>query len=283
MIQYQRALLVILALLVIQSTMVPSVIAQEGTPGSPSRALVEIGRFTYRASFQLEDGTEAFLIRSSYLVTFLYQNRKPVLKQHFFSVSLGFYFGKTMLGRPIVQSVEFDSLAFYPKWFSSAGDDFNLLGDTPIVEIEGSVNDEQLAYGMMLIDSHAIAQYIAMFGGTFVFSSLEITLDDGSVIDFGDETLLIEVEKKGNEYVPGDAILLGGGNPEYDFEGNIININTGASVPTIVYLDSIIGYFLIGTGIVVLGLIIVHIRGRKVFPIERMKGVLGRNTPEIVE
>ena len=280
MTQHQRVLLVVLAVLVVQSTMVPSVIAQEEWAG---RALFDVGQFTYRASFQLEDGTEAFLIRSSYQITFLFQHHQPVIRQHFFSASLGFYFGKTMVGRPITQSVEFDSLAFYPKWLSSAGYSFNLLGDTPLVALENSVNDGQLAYGMMLIDNYAITKSIAMFGGTFVFSNLMITLDDGSVIDFGEEDLYIGVEQNNNEYTPEDAILLGGGNPEYDFETRMININTGASIPIIVYLDLIIGYFLIGTGIVLLGLIILHIKGKIVLPIERMKGVLSRNTPEIVE
>ncbi len=283
MAQHQRALLIVLAVLVVQSTMIPPVIAQEGGAEGSSRALIEVGRFTYRASFQLEDGTEFFLIRSSYQVTFLFQHHEPVIRQHFFSASIGFYFGKTVMGRSLVQSVEFDSLAFYPKWLSSAGGNFNLLGDTPVVELEESVNDGQLAYGMMLIDNYAITQHIAMFGGTYVFSNLIITLDDGVVIDFSEEDLYIEVFKNDNEYVPEDAILLGGGNPEYDFEARIININTGSSVPTIVYLDLIIGYFLVGTGILLLGLVILHAKGRIVLPIERVKGTLSRNTPKIVE
>ena len=279
MTQHQRVLFIVLAVLVVQSTMTPSVIAQN----NPGRALFDVGQFTYRASFQLEDGTEAFLIRSSYQITFLFQHHQPVIRQHFFSASIGFYFGKTMVGRPITQSVEFDSFAFYPKWLSSAGYSFNLLGDTPLVALENSVNDGQLAYGMMLIDNYAITQSMAMFGGTFVFSNMVITLDDGSVIDFSEEDLHIEVEKNSNKYVPENAILLGGGSPEYDFESKIININTGVSIPIIVYLDLILGYFLIGTGIALLGLIILHIKGRIVLPIERLKGVLSRNTPEIVE
>ncbi|MHA1637059.1 MAG: hypothetical protein ACTSUO_00505 [Candidatus Thorarchaeota archaeon] len=280
---HQRFLLIVLAVLIMQSTMIPPVIAQEGGPEGSSRALIEVGRFTYRASFQLDDGTEFFLIRSSYQITFLFQHHEPVLRQHFFSASVGFYFGKTMLGRPIVQSVEFDSLAFYPKWLSSAGYSFDLLGDTPVVELGGAVNDGQLLHGMMLIDNYALTKDMAMFGGTYVFSNLIITLDDGSIIDFDEEDFHIEVSQNDNEYVPEDAILLGEGSSEYNFEPRIVNINTGTSVPTIVYLDIIIGYFLIGTGIVLLGLVILHLKGRIVLPIEKMIRVLSRNNLESME
>jgi hypothetical protein len=262
--------------------MTPTAIAQEG-PGIPNRTITDIGEFTYRASFQLEDGTEVFLVRSKFLITFLHQHSNPVLRQHFFSASLGFYFGKTMLGRPIAQSVEFDNFAFYPKWLSSAGEYVDLVDRVALIELPNSVGDGQLAYNMMLIDTHALTQNMAMFGGTFEFTNLRITLDDGSIIEFGDQDLQIEVIQNSNDYVPENAELFSEGNLEVDHDYNIIYINTGISVPLIVYVDLVLGYFLIGTGIVFLGLIILHRKGKITLPTDRLKGVFARTPPGVAE
>ena len=71
---HQRVFIFVLVVLMVQSTMVPSVAAQNEPPAGMDRALFEVGRFTYQASFQLDDGTEAFLIRGSYEITFLFQH-----------------------------------------------------------------------------------------------------------------------------------------------------------------------------------------------------------------
>lgn len=87
----------------------------------PGITVFEVDSFTYRASFLLTDGTEALLLRGRFEVFYLYRHHHPTVSEHVMSVTLGFYYGKTILGRQLLTNVTVDSLSFLPQWHDSAG------------------------------------------------------------------------------------------------------------------------------------------------------------------
>jgi len=274
----QNLLMIVLALLMIQGMMSPTVAAQDVEPPNVIEVgLIEVGYFTYKAKFTFDDGTELFTLRSAYRANYLFQQTKGY---HFLSVSFGFYFGKTMIGRSVVQSVEFDKISFYPKWKNSAGYSFDLLGDTPVAEINGTIEDGEIVNEMMMIDDAAISRMLPMFGGAYVFTNLTVVLDGGEIVDFGENDIQISVEQYGNEFSPRDAVVSGGDDLEYETETRVVLINTQASAPFILLLDMILGIFILGTSGVIVILTILHVKGRIVLPLDRFKGVLIRQIPD---
>jgi hypothetical protein len=271
MVNRTSVLVIFLALTLIMVVQTPTVRAQEGVPGVPGAALFEVDSFTYRASFRLADGTEAFLIRSSYRATYLYQHHQPSVNQHYMSASVGFYFGKTMIGRSIVQSVTFDEIAFYPFWTDSAGIDHDLLFDEALFSVHDNVTDGMLVGGMLLIDDEAISQYLPMIGGTYVFTGLEVLLDDGATMTVGDGSFQIQVQKYSNEYIPRAAVLEDSDNVSYESDSRYITLTSAASTPLIVFLDLVIGSTLLGTGTVLLALVVLHMKGKIVLPLDRVR------------
>ncbi|MHA1575944.1 MAG: hypothetical protein ACTSU3_01145, partial [Candidatus Thorarchaeota archaeon] len=185
-------LIIVFALLVIQGMMFPTTVAAQDRepPSAIERGLIDVGLFTYKAKFTFDDGTELFTLRSAYRANYLRQQTKG---HHFLSVSFGFYFGKTMIGRSVIQKLEFDKIAYYPKWQSSAGYSFDLLGDIPLAEINGTIEDGVIISDMLLIDDDAISRMLPMFGGTYVFTNFTVVLDDGDLIDFGGNEIQISV------------------------------------------------------------------------------------------
>ncbi|MHA1480167.1 MAG: hypothetical protein ACTSQZ_01920 [Candidatus Thorarchaeota archaeon] len=277
----RNLLMIVLALLMIQGMMTPTVVAQEGPGGGGmARILFEVGLFTYQAQFTFADGTPMFTLRSSYRANFLYQHHNPVVRHHYLSVSFGFYFEKTMIGRSMVQSLEFDKVAFYSKWQNSAGYSFDLLGDIPLVEINGSIEDGKIVNGMILIDDEAANQLLPMFGGTYVFTNLTVLLDGGEIVNFGENDIQISVEQYGSEIKPRDAIVSGGNDLESETDSGIVLINTQASAPIIFLIDMIFGVFILGTSGVIVILTILHLKGKIILPLDRFKGVLIRQVQD---
>ncbi|MDF1538190.1 MAG: hypothetical protein P1Q69_04745 [Candidatus Thorarchaeota archaeon] len=276
--RFARVLLLVLILAVAPSIFTQPVAAQEPGGGGAQRALFEVGDFTYRASFQLEDGTEALLIRSAYKAMFLYQHHQPTLNHHYISVSIGFYFGKTVLGRSLIESMNYDEIAFYPKWQDSAGYAYDMYLDTAVFSITGSMTDGRLVGGYMLIDDNAISQYLPMFGGTLVLSGLVLGLIDGSEVSFGDEPISITLEKYSNKFYPENATLTEG-DITYESSDGYINISTAGASQVVVLIDLFIGLAMIGTAgtVVLLGLL--HLRGMVKLPISRITSMIQRPVP----
>ncbi|MHA1906697.1 MAG: hypothetical protein ACW98Y_05350 [Candidatus Thorarchaeota archaeon] len=247
-------------------------------PGSGmERAFFEIDYFTYRAAFKLADGSEALLIRSSYRVNFLYQHHHPTLNHHYMSATVGFYFGKTMLGRSLIQNMSFDEVAFYPKWQDSAGYAHDLFLDTPLFTVSGPMTDGRMISGSLLIDDNALSQYIPMFGGYLTITGLKLDLIDGSEVTF-DDTFYIELAKYSNEHYPRNATLTGE-DVNFDVSDGYVNIlNVGPS-QFIVLLDLILGLAILGTAGVVVVMGILHVRGRITIPIISRFAMSVRGTP----
>ncbi len=272
----------VLVLCVAPSILAHPAAAQEGEPGGGGmqRAFFEIDYFSYRASFKLADGTEALLLRSAYKVNFLYQHHQPTLNEHYMTATIGFYFGKTLLGRPLVQNMSFDEIAFYPKWSDSAGYDHDLFLVTPIFSITGSLNDGQMVSKSMLIDNDAISQYLPMFGGYLVISGLALTLIDGSNVVFENE-FYIELEKYSNERFPRNATLTG---DDVDFtvsDGYVNILNVGPS-QSIILVDLILGIIMMGTAGIVVVLGILHVKGRLSVPIfTRISTIIRGTSPPL--
>ncbi len=275
--KFARVMLLVLVLAVAPSIFTQPVAAQEGG-GGPQRALFEVGEFTYRASFQLEDGTEALLIRSAYKAMFLYQHHQPTLNHHYMSVSVGFYFGKTLLGRSLIQSMTFDEIAFYPKWEDSAGYPHDLYLDTAAFSITGSMTDGRLVGGYMLLDDDAISRYLPMFGGTLVLSGLVLELIDGSEVSFTDEPISITLEKYSNEFYPENATLTDG-DITYESSDGYISISTTGAPQIVILIDLLIGLAMIGTAGIVFLLGLLHLRGMVKLPISRITSMIHRPIP----
>ena len=248
--------------------------------GGIGRAFFEIDYFTYRAAFKLDDGSQALLIRSSYKINFLYQHHHPTLNFHYMSATIGFYFGKTMLGRSLVQNMSFDEVAFYPKWRDSAGYAHDLFLDTPVLSITGPMTDGRMVSGSLLIDGDALSQYLPMFGGYLVISGLKLDLIDGSKVAF-DDTFYIELAKYSNEHVPRNATLTGEG-VDFDIREGYVNILNVGPAQLVVLLDLILGLAIIGTAGVVVALGILHVKGRITLPIiSRMTAAIRNTSPPL--
>ncbi|MFW9918353.1 MAG: hypothetical protein ACFFED_02045 [Candidatus Thorarchaeota archaeon] len=269
--RFAGLLVVLLVIAVVPSMYAQPVAAQEPGGGGMQRAFFEVDYFTYRAAFELADGTEAVVLRSSYKVNFLYQHHHPTLNEHYISVTMGFYFGKTMLGRPLVQNMTFDEIAFYPKWRNSAGYYHDYLNVLPVFSTSGAMADGKMFGGFLLIDNDALSQYIPMFGGYIVFDGLRITLIDGSVIDYSDSTFMIELEKRSNDVLPQNATLTGN-DIDYTSDDGYIHINTMGAAQPVVLIDLILGIAILSTASLVVVLGVLHVKGRITLPISRLKG-----------
>jgi len=269
--------MIILLVIAVVPMYAQPVAAQEPGAGMAQRAFFEVDRFTYRAAFELADGTEVLLLRSSYKVNFLYQHHQPTLNEHYMTVSMAFYYGKTALGRPLIQNLTFDSMAFYPKWRNSAGYYFDRLDSIPVFSHSGTFEDGKMFGGFLLLDNDAISQYLPMFGGYIVFEGLKMTLIDGSVLDYSDTTLTIDVEKYSNEVYPRNATLTGD-DVEYTSADGYIHINTlGVSQPIII-IDMFVALSILSTAGIAVVLGVLHIKGRITLPISRLRGIV--NTSE---
>ncbi len=271
----KRTPIIVITMFAVLLLSINGVAAQE-PGGGPSRYYSEAGAFTYRASFQLQDGSEIFLLRSAYTATF-YSQMQPPTRHHYFSVSVGFYYGKTMLNRPIIQNITFESLSFYPKWKNSAGYSFNLIDDSAIFTVNGTVRDGERLGGFMLIDDNALSQYLPMIGGTYVFKDLSFHLIDGTVFTLGD--ISIELEKNNNKWLPENAIITGSDDVTYESDDQYAYIKMDASTPLIVFVDLIVGSALIAAFSIIVIALVLHLKGIITLPIERIRSVVSTQEP----
>jgi len=264
---FAQVMVIILVIAVGPGLLALPAAAQEGpgVGGGMERAFFEIDFFSYRAAFKLADGTDALLIRSSYKINFLYQHHHPTLNEHYMTVTLGFYFGKTMLGRPLIQNMSFDEITFYPKWQDSAGYPHDLFMDTPVLTISGPMTDGRMVGGSLLIDSDAISQYLPMYGGYLVISGLKLDLIDGTKVEIAD-TFYIELEKYSNEFYPRNATLTGE-NLDFDIDDGYVNIKDVGPSQFVMLLDLFLGIAIIGTTGVAVVMGILHAKGRITIPI----------------
>jgi hypothetical protein len=131
-----------------------------------------VDEFGYRLSFRLEDGLEIFSIRATFRVTYTYAQEietvgEPFFRRHNMYALVGFYYGKTMLGRAVISDVLADYIAFYPKWHDSAGYPHDMLPIFPMFMLNDTIRDGQLIGTSILMDDESVASYISEFGGTF--------------------------------------------------------------------------------------------------------------------
>jgi hypothetical protein len=239
----------------------------------PEATSYEVDAFTYRASLRLPDGTEGLLMRGSFTVTFLYEHHQPTVNELYMSVYIGFYYGKTMLGRSVVQSIKIASIAFYPKWYDSRGYPHDLYMVAPLFVLNDSIDDGQLTGGIFLMDGDAVSQYIMEFGGTVVIDKLAFVLGDGLEVPLAQDRVEIILEKYYNDYGPQAASLHDTDNLTFTSDSSMLTVtaNGAAIVPYIVILDTLVGFFLICTGCVLVLLIILHLTGRMKLPFGRMR------------
>ncbi len=251
-----------------------AVVAQQGE--SPGAQVFEVDSFTYRASFKLGDGTEAMQIRARFTMYYFYKHHQPTVNEHHLSAVVGFYFGKTLLGRPLVSAAETNSIAFYPWWYDSQGWKHDLLMETPLVSVAGAIDDSVMESGMILVDSEAVSQIIPGFGGTFVIDGLRFDMDDASVQVVTEGIIQIRLEKQYNDFEPEIATLSGADNLSYTSDPSIITISMTGSAPLIMWVDYVLGLSLIGLGVLAVALIALHMTGRVTLPLGRIRQAMIR-------
>lgn len=275
---HSKFLLVVFTLVIIPGFMTPGAAQIIESPGPITYSFDEVDTFTYRVSFRLADGTEAFLIRSRFWVSFLFIRHQPPIRFHYMSADVAFYYGKTMLGRSLVQDVSVENAAFYPMWDDSGGYSHDLLNEAPLVTVNGTIRDGLRIGNTMLIDENALSNNLPMFGGHFVFEGLTFTLNDGSEFVVEEGELQIDLEKQTNDVTLLTPTLSGGDTQNYTSDSYAMIVNTAGFTPIIVLLDMFLGFTMIGTGSVIFVLLILHIKGKIKLPFTKVRGLLIRQT-----
>jgi hypothetical protein len=258
-------MMLVLAFVIVLGSLPQGVVAEnqelDFTPSTPYQ-IWERDSFTYRVSFRLSDGTELFVIRSKFTILYFYHDGYPPANEFHMTASVGFYYGKTVLGRPIVSGISVEDLSFYPKWIDSAGLEHDLVMDIPMFRLNSSVFDGMRTGGMFMLDPDAVISYLPRFGGTFVLRGVSITLDDGTEFKLSDDTIQIVLDKHNNNLYADNATILGDGGLTYTSNGEIATLAAVGSAPFVVLLDLILAYSLIGLGGSAVLLIFLHIKGR---------------------
>lgn len=276
-------LVVFFAVMVMMGTNAPNLTAavtDTGQSPSPAAQTFEIDAFTYRVSIRLPDGTEGLLVRGRFTVIYLYEHHQPTVTEHYMSVSVGFYYGETVLGRAVLQNITCNSIAFYPKWHDSTGRLHDLYMTTHLFVLNDSIRNGQLVGEMLLMDPESASRYISDFGGTLVINGLTFVLSDGTEVVVTEGTIEIVLEKFYNDYAPAPAVLGGSSNLTYSVDSAMMTVVAGgsASVPFIVVLDTFIAVAIAGTACALMILIILHLTGHMRLPFGKVRTRLLRQT-----
>jgi hypothetical protein len=227
----------------------------------------DVDEFTYRISFQLEDGTESFLIRSRFGLTYLYQHHQPTVSQHHMWGVLGFYYGKTALGRNIIANITFDSMAFFPILQGADGIYHDFKDERALFERVGWIPDGYKLGGNMLLDDLAISKVAHMFGGTLVIKNLVLDLD-GEEVEMGD--IEIKITKHYNENDPYAAEMESEQDLTYRSDvTNLIAIGEGMA-PFLVSLDGVLSILIFGALIMFVALLLLHVKGMIRLPFHKI-------------
>jgi hypothetical protein len=235
-----------------------------------------IDKFGYRLSFRLEDGVEIFLLRVTFRVTYTYalqDTDAPNFSRHNMYVLVGFYYGKTMLGRPVIKNVLTNYIAFYPKWHDSAGYPHDLLPILPMLMLNDTIRDRQLAVTTTTIDDAALSSHISEFGGTFVFSGLTFVMDDGSEILLSEEDVQVRVEKHNNEIDPREAVLLNADSVTYTSDTDHFTATLNGVAPWFVAFDAVLAVILWGSFFTFSALAVLHANGRIRLPLHKLRRI----------
>jgi hypothetical protein len=273
--------LALIMLMVIPGVMLPTAHAADyrGHNLVPALSQRKIDEFGYRLSFRLEDGVEIFSMRATFRITYLYTQQSPQtsgdpdFSRHNMYTFVGFYYGKTMLGRPVIRNVLADYIAFYPKWHDSAGYPHDLLPSLPMLMLNDTIGDGQLAATTIIIDDAAVASHISEFGGTFVFSGLIFVMDDGSEILLSEEDVQVRVEKYNNEVNPNAAALLNAGSVTYTSDTDRFTATLNGVAPWVVAFDAVAAVMLWGSFFVFSTLAVLHANGRIKLPLHRLRRI----------
>jgi hypothetical protein len=266
--------------MMIPGIMLPTVYAA----GDRSHNLVPaVGRdtiddFGYRLSFRLEDGVEIFSIRATFRVTYTYAQEIETVAEQFFRrhnmyALVGFYYGKTMLGRPVIRDVLADYIAFYPKWHDSAGYPHDLLPIFPMFMLNDSIRDGQLVGTSILMDDESVASFISEFGGTFVFSGLTFVMSDGTEMLLSEEDVLVRVEKYSSELDPREAVLLSADSVTYSSDTDYFTATLIGFAPWFVAFDAVVAVLLWGSFSTLTVLGILHVKGRIKLPLHKLRRI----------
>jgi hypothetical protein len=245
----------------------------------PALSRRTIDEFGYRLSFRLEDGVEIFLMRATFRVTYIHSQMAPetasdpYYSRHNMYALVGFYYGKTVLGRPVIRSVIADYIAFYPKWRDSAGYPHDLLPVLPMFMLNDTIGDGQLAAITITLDDAAAASHISEFGGTFVFSGLIFVMDDGSEILVSEEEVQVRVEKYNNELEPREAILLNADSVTYTSGTDYFTATLEGAAPWLVVFDAVAAVMLWGSFFTFSVLAVLHTTGRIKLPLHKLRRI----------
>lgn len=237
-----------------------------------------VDEFGYRLSFKLEDGVEIFSIRATFRVIFTYAQEietvgEPFFRRHNMYALVGFYYGKTMLGRAVIDNVLADYVGFYPKWHDSAGYPHDLLPTFPMFMLNDTIRDGQLVGTTLVMDDESVASYISEFGGTFVFSGLRFVMTDGTEMLLSEDDVQVRVEKYNSEITPREAVLLNAGSLTYTSDTDYFIATLDGLAPWFVAFDAVVAVLLWGSfgTLSVLGFL--HVKGRITLPLYKLRRI----------
>lgn len=254
---------IVLVVIVIMPIQISPVVASSVGTKVPPRQKVqvyEIDSFTYRIAITADNGIDLFLIRGTYQVYYHYQHHQPTVSEHHYFVLIGFYFGRTVLGRPLISNVSASQIAFYPQWQDATGVMHDLVGDHPLIMINDSISDQQIIGATMLMVRFPVSRYLPQFGGQWEIIGLNLTLTDGTRVEI--PHIQISLTKHNNNRLPVVTSFNSTSPITYSADNTRLAITLAVPASAIVIIDSIMlysGTFLLASLFV---LAIIRVRSR---------------------
>ncbi len=242
----------------------------------PNLQAFDVDTFDYHIAFDFLDNTTALLIRARFTMMYLYQHHQPTISQHYFSVLMGFYYGTTVLGRPIIQSAECDSLAFYPFWLDGMGIVHDLLFERSVISMTGTLINGRMIGGMILADPHVLTRYVVMMGGTLVISGLTIHLADGTAITLANKSISIFLLKRFNDHSP-TAARFSGPNLTCRSDEHTLTVTVPSNSPIMIIVDSVVSAVLVGITAFALAVMALHRWGKIHLSVRKLGGMANRS------
>jgi hypothetical protein len=186
---------------------------------------------------------------------------------------VGFYYGKTALGRNIIANITFESMAFYPILQGADGTYHDFKDERALFERSDWISDGYMVGGTMLLDGLAISRYAHMFGGTLVIKNLVLDLGDEE-IEMGD--IEIKITKHYNEDDPYAAEMESEQNLTYTSDVAYLIAIGGGVTPFLVALDSVLSISIFGALIVFVVLLLLHAKGMIRLPFHKIGRYVAR-------
>lgn len=233
-----------------------------GRERDPAYYFIFMDSFDYIISFRFADGIE--ILRICGLFTMKYAHPDALGEdnpQHRLTVTLGFHYGKTLLGRSLVKTMLVNSCRFLARWCSSLGDVHNQMMDDPMILISESIPDAYEETVTLVTDSNAKTRSVILFGGRLILDGLVIVLKEDIEINLAESMVNISMERNSVEETSTGQIHCDF-NVSYAADSERIIVYLPGSAPSIHMVDLFLSVIITGVGLLVAIIMILKIRKR---------------------